>query len=86
MKRDLINEITSIKSRSEFNTRYDFNAKLNDIEYAFQENLQYNGEYNKELLKYIPIATVACFEAFFSSTYKELIDFGKPLVRMATEE
>src|SRR5690606_8779661 len=41
-------------------------------------NLIYNGNFNKELLKYIPIATVACFEAFFRSVYKELIDFGKP--------
>ena len=78
MKRDLINEITAIKSRSEFNFRHEYSSRLNDIEYAFQENLDYNGDYNKELLKYIPIATVACFEAFFRSVYKELIDFGKP--------
>jgi uncharacterized protein YecT (DUF1311 family) len=78
MKRDLISEITAIKSRSEFNSRHDFNSRLDDIEEAFNENLNYNGEYNKELVKYIPIATVACFEAFFRSVYKELIDFGKP--------
>jgi len=78
MKRNLINEITAIKSRSEFNSRHDYSTRLNDIEYAFQENLDYNGDLNKELLKYIPIATVACFEAFFRSVYKELIDFGKP--------
>ena len=78
MKRNLINEITAIKSRSEFNSRLDYSSRLNDIEYAFQENLDYNGDFNKELLKYIPIATVACFEAFFRSVYKELIDFGKP--------
>lgn len=78
MKRNLINEITAIKSRSEFNSRHDYSRRLNDIEYAFQENLDYNGDFNKELLKYIPIATVACFEAFFRSIYKELIDFGKP--------
>lgn len=78
MKRNLINEITAIKSRSEFNSRHDYSSKLNDIEYAFQGNLDYNGDFNKELLKYIPIATVACFEAFFRSVYKELIDFGKP--------
>lgn len=78
MKRNLINEITAIKSRSEFNSRHDYSRRLNDIEYAFQENLDYNGDLNKELLKYIPIATVACFEAFFRSVYKELIDFGKP--------
>lgn len=78
MKRKLINEITAIKSRSEFNSRHDFSNRLNDIEYAFRENLDYNGDFNKELLKYIPIATVACFEAFFRSVYKELVDFGKP--------
>jgi hypothetical protein len=78
MKRNLINEITAIKSRSEYNSRHDYCSRLDDIEYAFQENLNYNGVLNKELLKYIPIATVACFEAFFRSVYKELIDFGKP--------
>ena len=78
MKRNLINEIASIKSRSEFNSRHDYSSRLNDIEYAFNENLNYNGEFDKELLKYIPIATVACFEAFFRSVYKELIDFGNP--------
>lgn len=78
MKRNLINEITAIKSRSEFNSRHDFSTRLNDIEYAFNESLNYNGDFDKELVKYIPIATVACFEAFFRSVYKELIDFGKP--------
>ncbi|MGN6340543.1 MAG: lysozyme inhibitor LprI family protein [Ginsengibacter sp.] len=78
MKRNLITEITAIKSRSEFYSRYDLSSRLNDIENAFSENLNYNGDFDKELLKYIPIATVACFEAFFRSVIKELIDFGKP--------
>ncbi len=78
MKRNLINEITEIRSRSEFNSRLDYSSRLNDIEYAFNESLNYNGDFDKELVKYIPIATVACFEAFFRSVYKELIDFGKP--------
>ncbi|MCI1779245.1 MAG: lysozyme inhibitor LprI family protein [Bacteroidales bacterium] len=78
MKRNLINEITEIKSRSEFNSRLDYSFRLNDIENAFKESLNYNGDFDKELVKYIPIATVACFETFFRSVYKELIDFGKP--------
>ena len=78
MKRNLINEITALKSRSEFNSRHDYYSRLTHIEYAFNENVNYNGNFNKELLKYIPIATVACFEAFFRSVYKELIDFGEP--------
>ena len=78
MKRNIITEIAEIKSRSEFNSRDDYNSRLKDIESAIIENLNYNGDFNKELLKYIPISTVACFEAFFRSVYKELIDFGKP--------
>jgi hypothetical protein len=49
MKRNLVNEITAIKSRSEFNSRYDLSSRLNDIENAFNENLNYNGEFDKEL-------------------------------------
>ncbi len=78
MKRNLLNEITAIKSRSEFNSRHDYSNRLSDIEYALHEYLNYKGDFNNELLKYIPISTVACFEAFFRSVYKELIDFGKP--------
>jgi len=78
MKRNIINEITSVKSRAEFNSRFDFSTRLNDIELALKESLNYNVDFDKELVKYIPIATVACFEAFFRSVYRELVDFGKP--------
>lgn len=77
-KRNLIQEIKSIKSRAEYNSRYDLNFRLNDLEYALNEFTEYNGNYNKELLKYIPISTVSCFEAFFKSVVKELVDFGNP--------
>lgn len=78
MKRNIINEITSVRTRSEYNSRYEISSRLSDIEYALSESLNYNGDYDKELLKYIPIAIVACFEAFFRSVIKEMIDFGKP--------
>lgn len=78
MKRDLINEITEIKSRSEFNSRHDFSNRLQEIENAFNESNFIKNGLSKELLKYIPISTIACFEAFFRSVYKELIDHGKP--------
>lgn len=29
-------------------------------------------------MKYIPVRTITCFEAFFRSVYSELIDFGEP--------
>ncbi len=72
MKRNLLQEINSVKSRIGLHTRYDFGKRLNDIEYIFQNN----NSSNTELLRYIPIAIVACFEAYFRSTYKELIDSG----------
>lgn len=78
LKRNYINEITSVKSRSEYTTLYDFSRKLEDIESAFNKSLNDDENLAGELIKYIPIATVACFEAFFRSVYKELIDSGKP--------
>lgn len=85
MKRNLINEITAIKSRSEYNFRHVYSLQLNQIESAFIEYFNYNDNFDKELLKYIPIATVACFESFFRSVYKDLIDFGKPFSDNATK-
>lgn len=77
-KRDLIEEIKLIKSRTEYNSRYDLSSRLNDIENALTEFVEFSGDFNSELLKYIPISTVACFESFFRSTVKEIVDFGKP--------
>lgn len=77
MRRNLIKEISEIRARNEYNSRFEINDRLEAIENAIEEFENYN--LNKsEFLKYIPISTVACFEAFFKSVYKELIDFGKP--------
>lgn len=78
MKRNIVTEITEIKERSDFNSRHDYSHNLEKIELAFEDILRGNGDYNEELLKYIPIATVSCFEAFFRSIIKEIIDFGAP--------
>lgn len=77
-KRDFIQEIKLIKSRTEYHSRYDLTSRLYEMDYALSEFTNYNGEYNSEILKYIPISTVACFEAFFKSVIKELVDFGEP--------
>ena len=77
-KRDILQEIKSTKSSFEFNTRCDYSNRFSDIEYALKEFGGYDGDFNKELLKYIPISTVACFETFFNSAIKEIVDFGKP--------
>ncbi|MEZ0541244.1 lysozyme inhibitor LprI family protein [Fibrella arboris] len=78
MKRNLIDEITELKARSEFGPFYGYFIRLDKIENAMDVSLTEINYLNEELLKYIPIATIACFEAFFRSVYSELIDFGKP--------
>jgi hypothetical protein len=78
MKRNLVDEISDVRSREELNSRLDYSTRLSEIENSFIDNLSINGDFDRELIKYIPIATVACFEAFFRSVYKELIDFGLP--------
>jgi len=76
-KRDLIEEIILIKSRAEYNSRYDLIFRLSRIANALENALSYE-ESSNEFLKYLPISTVACFEAFFRSVIKEIVDFGKP--------
>lgn len=78
MKRNLITEINAIKSRTEYDSGYDVDVRLEDLEIVINQYLENNKDVNSELLKYIPIATVACFESFFRSVIKELIDSGKP--------
>ena len=75
-KRDIVNEIISIKKRTEFNSRRDYETQLRQLEFAFEEYLSYNCEHSDQFLKYIPIVLVSCYEAFFRSVIKELIDFG----------
>ncbi|WP_316778804.1 hypothetical protein [Pedobacter antarcticus] len=78
MRRNLIEEIISIKDRTEFDATMVFEGRLDDIQDVLKKLKESNQKSNKELLRYIPIATVACFEAFFQSMISLLIDSGKP--------
>lgn len=77
-KRNLINEIHSVKSRSFHNSRYDYMQRVFRIDGAIQDLEENNGRFKNELLRYIPISMVACFEAFFKSAVRDLVDFGSP--------
>lgn len=77
-KRNIIEEILAIKSRAKFEAGHDYASRFRELD-AIVNELKTTPEHTKkELMKYIPIATVACFESFFSATVKELIDHGKP--------
>jgi len=77
-KRNLINEIHSVKSRSYHNSRYDYMQRILRIDGAIQDLEENSGRFKNELLRYIPISMVACFEAFFKSAVRDLVDFGSP--------
>ncbi|WP_300599137.1 lysozyme inhibitor LprI family protein [Niabella sp.] len=78
MKRNLLTEINEVKSRTERDFRYKADFRLEQLETIVTQYLTNNQNANVELVKYVPIATVACFESFFRSVIKELIDSGKP--------
>lgn len=77
-KRDYIEEITSIKDRSQFPGGFELVGRLYAIDSIIYDSIEDDTVKNKEILKYIPIATVACFESFFRSIVSELIDKGEP--------
>lgn len=77
MKRNLVSEIESIRNRTILNDRRDITNRLNKIELIL--NNPTSSDKNKlEILKYVPIATIAAMESYFRSVYKELIDLGSP--------
>jgi hypothetical protein len=85
MKRNFVSEIEEIKSRAENNSRFVFISNLYEIGEAINAHIDYSRPSYKELLKYIPISTIACLEAFFRSIIKDLIDSGKPYCENVTE-
>lgn len=74
-RRNIVEEILEISGRrkSDIPTGELF-IRLLFIEHAYKER---NPE-NKELLRYFPIAIVACMEAYFRLAIKKLIDSGEP--------
>lgn len=78
MKRNLIAEINAVKSRTEHDFRYNADYRLGELETIVTQYLANIQSADVELLKYVPVATIACFESFFRSVIKELIDWGKP--------
>ncbi|MDB5124275.1 MAG: hypothetical protein JWP94_2404 [Mucilaginibacter sp.] len=78
MKRDILVEIQTLKNRSNDYSVYLYNARLETLHNNYNSIVK--NELDKEFLKYIPIAIVACFESFFQSVISNLIDFGNPYI------
>lgn len=73
--RNIVEEILEIRGRRKSDIpRGELFLRLLHVEHAYRER---NPE-NKELLRYFPIAVVACMETYFRLAIKKLIDSGEP--------
>jgi len=84
-KRDYISEIQSIKNRGRNNGRFDLTFRLFAIDDLINELTESPEKNNKELTRYIPIALIACTEAFFRASIAELVDKGEPFSQNLTK-
>ena len=76
----IINDIFAKQERRKTNlTSAEVYLRLTLLEYSYD----YRNTEDKELLKYFPIAIVACLETFFRLSIKQIIDFGEPYLSNA---
>ncbi len=79
-KRDIVAEITQIKSRRRYHaSTVDIDIRLRELK-ELSESSQVGTD---EIYKYLPIATVACIESGVRVIIKELIDTGAPYLNNA---
>jgi hypothetical protein len=76
MARNTIAEILSLKARSEFDPIHHLEDRLNEIQAVLNLAKTIDDQRGKEMLKYVPVVTIACCESFFRIAIKEIIDFG----------
>jgi hypothetical protein len=82
-KRDLVTEILQKRARTLRRVpRYDHFFQRHDAVMESTDFLAAFGKHNKdacrELVKYVPIGIVACWESYFRLVIRDLIDFGQP--------
>ncbi|HET7153548.1 MAG TPA: lysozyme inhibitor LprI family protein [Candidatus Kapabacteria bacterium] len=85
MKRNYIEEIKSIQDRAIHDERYLYLIYLLSFEQCVEELKDNKNNIPLAFVKYIPIATVAFFVAFFRACIKELIDHGEPFISNITK-
>lgn len=79
-QRDLVQEIIETRERNRSGpAKGELYIRLIALEKAFENR----PTTNEELIKYFPIALVACIESYFRTTIKEIIDSGDPYLNTA---
>jgi len=80
--RDIINGIIQSRSRRKSDSaKLELFMRLSTLERAFENRR----ELDAELLKYFPVALVACLEGYFRLAIKEMIDTGSPFLERSAE-
>jgi uncharacterized protein YecT (DUF1311 family) len=80
--RELIDQIIEVRERRQFNhTMSELFSRLSTLEIAFEKR----DVTNQELLKYFPVALVACMEGYFRLAINQFIDEGQPFLDNASE-
>ncbi|GAB0062963.1 DUF1311 domain-containing protein [Pseudomonas syringae] len=73
--RDIIQEIGEIRKRRQFGSAMvELSVRLSTLEQAFESH---KGQ-ESELIRYFPVALIACVEGYFRMAIKDLIDSGDP--------
>lgn len=78
--RDIIQEIADIRQRRRFGSAmHELPARLFLLESAFKSH----DKMERELVRYFPVALVACVEGYFRMAIKDLVDSGEPFLTNA---
>lgn len=78
--RDIIQEIANVRQRRQFGSAMaELPLRLFALENAFKKH----DKFERELVRYFPVALIACVEGYFRVAIKDLIDAGEPYLSNA---
>lgn len=78
--RDIIQEIAEVRHRRQFDSAMaELPLRLFALETAFKNH----DKADSELVRYFPVALIACVEGYFRMAIKDLIDAGEPFLTNA---
>lgn len=77
-KRNIVEEIELKKIRSNYASKYGCFERYWDIADFLEKNEENKYRNDKEVLRYIPLASIAATETYFRLLYKEILDKGEP--------
>jgi hypothetical protein len=78
--RDIIEEIADIRQRRRFGSAiFELPMRLFALEDAFEKH----AKTDSEIIRYFPVALIACVEGYFRMAIKDLVDSGEPCLTNA---